>query len=505
MTILRNNLFVLLTFLVIGFLVHAQSLKMVPYGDDWRFIYNYFTHEEVVANLSPLPGLFAYMAPYGPSMLTIGFLYQIFGNNYSIYYLVPLIFKILTTFVIFLILRDVSTRLNRGNYLISFLAATLFLVGTTGLQAIDWAFHMNVYITLFIFVLSLFFQIRFCHFGGNKNLILALLLSLLAILFAPFRLSPLILAVPLIDLIMFIRNRQVFSAVLLKNIIFFIVIFIFFLVGLFGYSPGTIYSPSSSPLSRFIQEVSTQPLSFAKSFLYWVGISIVPSYPSGSPDSFILGIIFLALLLIVLYKSKNKYIILFSAVFFIPLFSMWMITTYRTTDSADKYLPLPFLGLSFLIGVLVISTGRFKKIFIAVLLGLVLMQAYSTMKIYSYWISIGRGKDFIIPIQETIMSHFSSPLQEPKIIYLDFDNPSVQQSIEFGLGYRVAVLSETKGLENFPLLVSKKENLINLIKEREQNEQIDEIIKDVVTFQYRKGQFADITSFFQETLRNQLK
>lgn len=504
MMILRNNFIVLLIFFVIGFLVHMQSLQMVPYGDDWRFIYNYFTHEEVAANFSPFPGILAYLAPYGPSALTVGFLYQVFGSEYYIYYLVPLIFKILTAFVIFLVLKIISRELKKNDTIISFLSGTLFLVGTTGIQAIDWAFHINVYISILIFALGLFFQIRFFNDGGKLNLLLGLFLSLFSIVFAPFRLLSVVLLVPLTDLILLVRSqvRAIFLIVLLKNTIFAIFIFVFFWVGLFGHSPGDIYSPF--PIRDSIKQLMVEPVLSTKTFLHWIGVTIIPSYPAGSATSYITGAVFLIFLLAVFYKYRGKYIILGSVLYFIPLFLMWMITPLRSIDSGDKYLPLAFLGLSFLIGVLLLYLSNSKNLFKVILLGLVLMQAYSTIKIYSYWISIGRGFDFTIPAQEKIMSHFSVPITEPKIIYLDFEDPSFQQSIEFGLGYRIAVLSGTKGLNFLPTPMSNKEKLMELLESKVKNEKVDQIVDNVYAFRFKNKIFSDVTDSFREEIKLRL-
>ncbi len=502
--VLQNKFTVLLLFVVIGFLVHIQSLKMVPYGDDWRFIYNYFTHEEVSSNFSYFPGILAYLAPYGPSALTIGFLYQEFRNSYYIYYLVPIIFKILTAFVIFLVLKNVSKEFKKNDTFVSFFSAALFLVGPIGIQAIDWAFHINVYIALFIFALGLFFQIRFYRQGGKLNLLLGLFLSLFSILSAPFRLLCVVLLTPFIDLTLLIRTKgkDLFLVVLLKNIIFAIFIFMFFWVGLFGHGPRDIYSPF--PISGSIQQIIVEPLLSAKTFLHWIGVTIIPAYPAGSANSFIIGTIFLIFTIVVFLKSRDKYIIAGTILYFIPLFLMWMITPLRNTDSGDKYLPLAFLGLSFLTGILLLHMSSRKKLFQAMILGLVLIQAFSTIKIYKYWLSTGRGSDFVIPVQEKIMGHFPGPITEPKIIYLDFDDSSFQQSIEFGIGYRIAVLSDTKGLSNFPVPMSNKEKLISLLKTKVKNETTDRIINNVYAFKFKNKVFTDVTDSFREEIKLRL-
>lgn len=500
----RKDIAVLILLFIVGFLVHSRSLQMVPYGDDWRFIYNYFTHEEIVANFSPFPGILAYFAPYGPSALTIGFLYQVFGNNYYIYYLIPIIFKIFTAFVIFIILKNISKELSKSDTLISLFSAVLFLVGTTGIQAIDWAFHINVYISMFIFTLGLFFQIRFFRFGGRPNLLLGLFLSLLSILAAPFRMLCLVLLVPFIDLILLVKSKvkQIFLIVFLKNIIFAIFIFVFFWVGLFGHEPQDLYSPF--PIMESIKQAIAEPILSAKTFLHWIGVTILPAYPAGNSNSYIVGAIFILVLFSIFLKHRGKYIILGSILYLTPLFLMWMITPLRNIDSGDKYLPLAFLGLCFLIGVLPSHLSRFRKLFVIIILSLVLIQAYSTIKIYTYWLSIGRGFDFTIPAQEKIMSHFPAPITEPKIIYLDFEDPSFQQSIEFGLGYRIAVLSGTRGLSKFPTPMSNKEKLMELLKGKVENEKLDQIVNNVYAFQFKNRVFTDITNVFREEIKLRL-
>ncbi len=503
--LLNKNIFVLIILIFIGLVVHFKSFQMVPYGDDWRFIYNYFTHEEVVANFSPLPGLLAYLAPYGPSALTIGFLYQVFGSKYYIFYLMPLIGKIITSFVIFLMLKNISNELKKRDIIVSFLSAAFFLVGATGIQAIDWAFHINVYISMFIFALGIFFQIRFFNYKKEKDLLLALFFSLFAIVFAPFRFLSVTLMVPLIDLIFLIRNKakDIFLIILLKNLIFAISIFVFFLIGLFGHSPQDFYSPF--PIRDAVKLVMAEPLLSAKTFLHWIGSTIMPFYPGPGINSFITGAVFLLILFTVFSKYRGKYIILGSVLYFIPLFLMWMITPTRIIDSGDRYLPLAFFGLSFLIGVICLYANKFKNIFIGVLLILVLIQALSTMRIYSYWISIGRGADFTLPEQEKIMSHFLVPQTEQKIIYLDFEeNPVFLQSIEFGIGYRVAVLSGTKGLDNFPRQLDNKGELVKFIKsELSRGESIDQIVNKIYAFQYKNKVFQDITDTFDAELKKQ--
>lgn len=513
----RKNLLVLLSLFVIGFMVHFKSFQMVPYGDDWKHIYNYFTHEEIGSNFSSLPGIFSYLAPYGPSTFTIGLLYQVFGKMYFVYYLFPLIFKILTAFFVFITLRNISYALKKNNDFTNFLSAILFLVGITGIQAIDWSMNMNVYIGLSIFVLSLFFQIRFYIFSGKLNLILGLFLSLFSIITIPIRLYSLIFIVPLIDSIMIIKNGQVLpfvnkdktilTTIVLKNIIFGVFIFVFWLIGVFGIGAASIYSPYPSPIARFINEVSTEPFLSFKTFLHWIGVTILPTYPASNILwTSIVGAVFLIVLFIIFYKYRSRYIVIGSILFFIPLTLMWGITPLRIIDSADRYLPPAFLGLCLLVGIVSMFTDKYKNILKIILILIILIQVSGVHRIYSYWISIGRGSDFIIPVQEKIMSHFPTPINSPRIIYLDFDDAAPLQSVVFGLAYRVAILSGTRNISYLPRLFSDKTALIKAIKEDiGMGKQGEKIIDSISAFQLRNKVFTDISPSLQDELREEFK
>ena len=507
MTILdlyKRELFILSILFIIGFLVHNQSLQMVLYGDDWRFIYNYLTHEEIVANFSPLPGLLKYMAPYGPSHLTIGLLFDIFGKSYYIYYLVPLIFKILTAFVVFLILKNISKNLKKNDSIIvSFLSAALFLVGSTGIQAIDWAFHINVYIGIFIFALSLYFQLKFYNFGEKVSLLSSLFLSLLSILVAPFRLLCVVLMSPLIDCLFITSSKIdfVLKVFVLKNIVFLMFIFTFFLVGLFGHSPGGIYSPY--PITESIKTIVSQPVLAAKTFFHWIGISIISAYPAGSSNSYLIGIIFIVIFLIIFYKNRNKIILFGAVLYFIPLILMWLVTPLRSADSGDKYLPLSFFGLSILIGIMTLYAGNLKNIFKVVLFIIVLMQSVSTIKIYSLWLNNGRSAEFTEKVHSIIISHFPTPITVPKVIYLDFDDGATQQSIEYGIGYRTAIFSSTKGLKYFPTMISSKAAFLKWL-EKENKTLTENKVESISAFQYKDKKFTDVTQIIQTELRKEI-
>lgn len=498
----KNNFLILLTLFIIGIIVHIKSFQLVPYGDDWKFIYNFYTHEERDLHISSYPGIFAYLAPYGPSILTIGLTYDIFGQTYFIYYLIPLIFKSLTAFFLFLILKNIAKSYNRYNDYTNFLATTLFMVSITGMQAIDWAMNTNVYIAMSFFALGLFFHSRFYINLKSLNLILGFAMFVFSIVFASTRFTPFVLILPLIDLIMVLskRNKFFLNMILLKNIVFFFLIYIFLKIGIFG-EPGQLNN--TGRIQEFITGSTVDlHLSFVN-FMYWISVTILPVYPThGINITAIIGAVFIGGIIWAYYKSRNEWLIIGSLIFFTTLGIMWIISPLTPTDSTYRYLVVPFFGLCFLIGLLFIFLEKLKKVLVIAILFLFVLQIYWVDKIYSEWIANGRGKNFIIPIEKTIMSHFSTSITEPKYIFLDFDDGAVQQSVVFGLGFRVAFLSGTRNIKFIPNIYVNKDVLIMNLREEITNGKLKgKIIRNVSAFQYKKQIFTDVTSTIQEELK----
>ena len=501
---LKNNFLVLLSLFIVGFIVHIKSFQMVPYGDDWKFIYNYYTHEEKSLNFSNFSGIFSYLAPYGPAILAIGVVYQFFGETYFVYYLIPLIFKILTAFILYLSLQIVSRSFKQKNSAFNLFSATLFLVGFTGIQAIDWSMNMNVYIALFIFSLGLFFQCRYFINSKTSNLILGFTLFVLAIIAAPTRFSPLVLILPLIDLVIALKNSKLFKVIFFKNIFFVFLIYIFFLIGIFG-NPGEVNN--SNLINPFIAGFLRDPLMAFKIFMHWIGVTILPIYPSANIyKTAIAGALFIILFITALYKSRNRWLIIGAIIYFIPLILMWLSSSLlKIVDADSRHLLVPFFGLCFLLGTILISLGKAKNILKFLLVSLIFAHIYSVEIIYNHWISIGRGYDFIIPTEKIIMSHFPEPISEPKYIFLDFDDGAVQQSVVFGLGYRVAFLSGTRNLNLLPVPFSNKDVLMKKIQEEiKKGRQKDNIVKNIYAFRLRNKEFSDITTSFQEEIKKEI-
>lgn len=501
-----KNLFIFFSLIIIGVFAHHPSFNLSLYGDDWLFIYRYFTHS---GHLNPiLPGILTYLAPYGPSIFLIGTQYQIFGQNYFFYYLVSLIFRIFASFALLLVVKKIIK-----STLFSLSVTTLFLVGYIGIQTTDWVFYMNVYLATGLFFLSLYFQFKFFETYKYKDLIYQLLFTITAIITAPGRLFPLILIMPLTEIILFLNFRKEVSKVLAKLTIFFIFIIILWLIGDFG-APGKIYSPyvwsGNWRITEFFELVIKNPFDTLSSFLQSVGVVIYPNHPSVKifkPELIGLSFVIFSILGLVFSRKErfafNK-VIIGGLIFFIPITGMWFFSGLRVIDSPDRYLLFTFATFCILIGILSARFFNYFKIgVISLLVMLIGANFIATKSMYEYWLSIGRNVFFAKMLDEQILKDFPLPVTSPKTIYLDSDDNATLQSLQFGIGFRILVLSNTWNDKYFESIynVTERDKFLEKIAERiNKGETKQDVINSVYAYGSINNKFVNITQKIRKEL-----
>lgn len=499
---MKQNFLVLLLLSLIGLLIHSASFRLSLYGDDWFFIYRFLTNSLPFAHINTaLPGLLKYIAPYGPSIFLIGNEYKIFGLNYFFYYLVALIFRTIASFSLYLVCKRITRSI-----LLSFLTASLFLVGFTGIQTTDWVFYCNIYLAVGFFFIGLIYQIGFYEDKQKKSLWFHFIFSLLAILTAPVRLYPLVFIIPLTDL--FFLHRESFKKnipIFYKLAFFGITIVTFWIIGVFGGPWGKIYSPGGWSVKDFTYSLATQPYSAFKSLFYWIGTIFIPDKLFNSPEQiFFVGLSFVIISSLIAIKCKErKWVILLTTTFLIFLLTMWFFNPVRLIGSEDRYLLPTFASGCLLIGILVKNLSDFsrslKYLGYLILLILIISHAGVTIKTYNYWLSKGRDSEFINMTDRVIMADFKNPQEiiQPSKIYLDFDDTATLQSVQFGLSLKILVLSNTLSPKYFPEEFNDKVVLMNQV-----NKEGKEYIDSIFGYQYKNKVFKNITGEIREILRN---
>ncbi len=494
-----KNLKIFIVLILVGLIVHYPSFKLSLYGDDWLTIYLYFTHDDPAARFGPLPGILTFLTPYGPSILLIGTLFKIFHTNYIFYYITALILRVIAAFSLYLACQKITNA-----KFVSFLISVLFLVGSTGLQTTDWVFYMSIYLATGLFLLGIFYKVKFFQERQKKNLYMSLFFELASIIVASVRLYPVIFLSPLTDTLFFFQTGQgkKFSLKLLviKNIIFVAAITLFWSIGVFG-TPGRVYSPDWS-VSNFLTIVTGVPIDALKSFFYWVGVTLISLNLIKDVQSIqIIGILFPLFLLSriikslrMVYKRNRVSLLTVSLLFFISLVTIWWYSPLRLISSEDRYLLFPFATLCLLIGVLTSSLAHYLRIGAVILLVfLIVFHSIATRSMYYYWLSKGRDATFIRKVEQIIYPNLTTLSKGRNIIYLNFGDSVTLQSVQFGLAFKILVLSKTWDQRHLALVYNDKQSLIKAI-----NNKITQ--GEVYAYQFENNTFRDITLATREEL-----
>lgn len=512
-----KNWIMLAVLVLIGFLIHYPSLKMSIYGDEWIDVYQYHTHTLRDAHFSPLPGLLTYLAPYGFGILLVGGLYEIFGTNYSLYFVVSLFFRTFAAFAMYLLCLEIPTVYKIATTkkrILSFSIATLLLVGFTGLQNTDWIHYMSIYLATGFFLFSMLFQVRFFNCPNIKNLVLLELCILVALITGTVRLFPIIFVIPFFDIYLFLTKKDSFirKLILIKLGIFAGLIFLLWAVGLFG-SPFNIYSYGEWSSLKFFQSVSTDPLLTLKAFLFWFGAVLVPdTLTTNQTLNILIGVILLIIFFYSLFRfyskgSKIKWDFLFLCNFIIFLTATWYYGPTSFIGASHRYLFLIFVSFCIWLYVFMINNLErgliSKKIIFPVMIILILTHASAVRTLYFNWLDKGRDSSYIATVDAQLKKDFPKSIENLTIIYIESDDGSVEQSTIFGMAFKIAVFSGTWNDNLIPHVVDEKKILIKKLQDQIANGVYRiSAISNVFGYRIQNKKFTSITTQIRAELAN---
>lgn len=510
-----KNWVILAVLVFIGFLIHYPSLKMSIYGDEWIDVYQYHTHTLRDAHFSPLPGPLTYLAPYGFGILLVGGLYEIFGTNYSLYFIVSLLFRIFAAFAMYLLCLEIpiSHKITiTKKRILSFSIATFLLVGFTGLQNTDWIHYMSIYLATGFFLLGMLLQVRFFSGPAVKNLVLFIICILLALITGTVRLFPIIFVIPFFDIYLFLAKKDSFSRklILIKVGIFGILLLLLWAAGLFG-SPFNVYSYGDWSISKFFQSVSADPVLTIKAFLFWFGALVVPDMLITNQSlnitigASIMIIFFYTLFKLYSKENELKWEFLFLCNLIIFLIATWYYGPTSFISSSHRYLFLIFTAFciwlyTFMAGILS-KKLILQKIVFSVILFLIILHSFAVRTLYSHWLDQGRSSDYISTVDLQLKKDFPKPLKNLTIIYIEPDDFGVEQSTVFGMAFKIAVFSGTWEDNLVPYVVDEKKVLIKKVEEQiAKGISKDEVVANVYGYRIQNKKFTSITPQIREEI-----
>lgn len=505
-----KEIFLTLSLLVIiGLLVHHQSFNLSVYGDDWIDVFQYHTHIDPYARFSSLPGLLAYIAPYGFSIFLIGNLFRLFGTDYSFYYILSFVFRLFTVVGFYLASLEVCKLVGQSKInikILSLLSASLVLVGYTGIQMTDWTHYMNIYLATALYFFSLFFQFKSYREANPVDMLISLGLLFSSLIVGSLRLYPVIVITPIIDILMYLLNKNQDNSkrFLIRLITFLSGVILLWAIGLFG-SSFSFYRYGDWSTSKFIGAVLENPILSVRSLFYSVGTLLIPDrvLPNQAVNISIglTGLLTFIYLGLKLLKSKKTYlwITVFGASFWLFSISIWYFGPTSLMSSEHRYLFVPFVLLIFWLNLIFVYVAqKIKKmqyLFFTIMVCLIFLHLFSARIFYDHLLDKGRDVTFAREIEVKIIQDLpDSPATAP-YVYFNVDDGEVKQSLLFGLAFKTLAV---KQIWNHRLLFRQYDDINAFKKDLEkrvfQGESKEQVLKSVYGYQVRNKKITNITN-----------
>lgn len=340
-------LFSLVVFL--HYLLDSSYLDYGMHSDDWISLVRYKALEVDIPHKIQFYWRRDDVGPHATSqVIYIGLLESMFGLNYKVFALINIILKILATLSLYPLIYLVFKR-----RLLAFLVVVLYsisysTVGTlhlvikgTEYQAI---FFMNIFLMLYYFITKKrIFSLKWY---------LVLMLSFpIAILFAPPRLFPLILAPLLIEIFLWIHMRANYNLKLAMKKLFFL--YLPFIL-LFIYSPIAAAQSSILPiihLQKILEGywyIILSPLSGLGYMIFWGSYwaKLIGTLSVDNFGSYLLSLVFytsfvfgLISIILALFLSKNRKSFIFLAIvlnFIMEIFVFFLATNHLKIPTESR-------------------------------------------------------------------------------------------------------------------------------------------------------------------------
>jgi len=309
----------------------------------------YVTQNSLVKN-SDWVGMFtqASASNYHPlTMVSLGINYLISGYDPISYQLLNWLFHILNTALVFLFIYKIS---DKKTFVAAF-AAIIFGVHPMHVESVAWISERKDVLYTFFFLLSLIQYWKLIDSGKRSGYIFCLIFFILSILSKP---AAIILPFVLL-LLDYWKGRAFKWNLVLEKLPFFILSLIFGFITIRVQSADAIAGFDIWPLwTRFFFACFTTMI-YAIRFIVPYPLSAFHPYPSlNSLGLFVyLSPVFMLALLGLLWLKRKDKLIVFSILFFLAnLLLVIQLVSIGLTIVSERYTYVPYIGLSFLAGML---------------------------------------------------------------------------------------------------------------------------------------------------------
>lgn len=370
---LRQGLLVVSVIIAISIYVAYPSFKLALFGDDFQQIWNF---QHMVGERNFVNYFTYFIGGYGAFEMTSAILYEMFGDNYKMYYIFSYVYKLIAAFAIW----PLIYYLTRSK-LTAFYASLFLSVTTIGLETTNWVVNSPAYIA--IANLSLFF-VLFIKSRENlkiKYFIGAILFFYLAHIFAPVRMTGLLAFTFFLEAFLYFKSsnfKKIFTLSELKlsfvRLLVIIIVFGVISKGPAGGRANTMIGEASAQLNAGVTKIFTMSQT-RSDFLFYpimtVGRLVIPNtiVPARKLTVYLSLFIFTGLLVLNIPKGKKIIIPIIVAVVVWTVISLFIQRVNQNTLVPQDSISLLIGGYTLIIGfILIIFSGK-QKIATAFFLG----------------------------------------------------------------------------------------------------------------------------------------
>lgn len=329
---------------LISFLGTLQN-GWTTWDDDVYVTDNAHIREWSVANMTALWTSHVNGSFLPLTMMTYCIDYTVGGFNPKIYHGTNLLLHLINTVLVFLFIN----RLSDGNKIAALVTAMIFGIHPMHVESVAWISARKDVLSGFFFLLCLLSYVRYVKHANQKGLLLALLFFFCAMLS-----KVVVLAAPLI-LLLIDRyvGREWHWNLFKEKTPFFLISFIFLIIGLISQSSAGAIRQFSVLESIVIPHYSFY--FYVEKFIVPTGLSSFYPYPKMVNGSYPV-VLFLAIPVVwgmgyLIWKNRSEQNLLFGFLFFLLLvLPILQVIRFSNIIAADRFTYLSYIGLSFPVG-----------------------------------------------------------------------------------------------------------------------------------------------------------
>ena len=309
-------------------------------GPDWAGIFS----KPVVSNYHPI------------TIATLAINYSISGTDAWSYLFLNLLLHLVNGVLVFIFIYRISGQKT----MVAFLTSLLFCIHPMHVESVAWVSERKDLVYTLFFILSLMQYWRYISSGKKAGLWLSFLFFSLSLLSKPAA-----IILPLVLFLLDYWNKRTFNKKLLvEKIPFFIVAILFTVITIKLQSVTAMTSLDVYPLwVRLFFACYVVMIYF---FRFFVPYPLSSFHPFPAPDNLGLAVYLSPLFIIVLafvlvYFRKNRLVIFGMGFFLINILLVLQLISIGYTIVSERYTYVPYIGLAFLLMMLVEKYFRTKN------------------------------------------------------------------------------------------------------------------------------------------------